>query len=104
MVGDQPVRLSRFQAYLVALIFGHGRDGISRSRVVEMLWDEPGGPPQRHRLSQLLYGLRQKVGGTAIVKDDGFLVSDLPSQSVDLECVDVGIGLDVIGLHGQCEQ
>ena len=87
LVGDEPVRLSRFQAYVIALIFGHGEEGISRPRLVEMLWGHPDGPPQRHRLSQLLYGIRQKVGGRAIVKDDGFLMSNLPSQSVDLERV-----------------
>ena len=62
-VDGEPVRLSKYQAYFIALVFGHGRDGLSRSKAIEMLWNEPDGVEQRHRLSQLLYTVKRKLGG-----------------------------------------
>ena len=70
-VDGEAVRLSKYQAYLVALVFGHGREGLSRSKAIELLWNEPDGPEQRHRLSQLLYTLKRKLGGRKIVGDVG---------------------------------
>ena len=42
-VEGKAIRLSKYQSYLVALVFGHGEEGISRSRWIEFLWDEPEG-------------------------------------------------------------
>ena len=85
-VGAKPVRLSKYQAYLIALVFGHGQDGLSRSKAIELLWNEPDGRRQRHRLSQLLHTLKRKLGGREIVRDDDFfLMSALPSHATDLE-------------------
>jgi len=83
-VEGKAIRLSKYQSYLVALVFGHGEEGISRSRLIEFLWDEPEGAQQRHRLSQLLYEIKKKCG-QAIIRDDGtLLVHDLPIRSCDL--------------------
>lgn len=51
LVDGEAIRLSKYQSYLVALVFGHGEGGISRSRVIDFLWDELGGVRQRRRLS-----------------------------------------------------
>ena len=39
LVEGEAIKLSKYQSYLVALVFGHGEAGISRSRVIEFLWD-----------------------------------------------------------------
>ena len=75
-VEGEAIRLSRYQSYLVALVFGQSAEGISRTRVIHFLWDEPDGAPQRHRLSQLLYGINQKCGRKIIRDDGGFLLLD----------------------------
>jgi DNA-binding SARP family transcriptional activator/tetratricopeptide (TPR) repeat protein len=40
--------------------------GISRDRLVAMLWPESDDERARHALSQLLYGLRRELGGDAV--------------------------------------
>ena len=84
LVGGEAIKLSKYQSYLVALVFGHGEEGISRSRVIEFLWDEPDGVHQRHRLSQLLYGVNSKCGRKIINDDGGFLVIGIPDGFCDL--------------------
>lgn len=66
-VGGEPVRLSSYQACLLSVVYGHGGDGISRARVIDFLWNEMDGPKQRHRLSQLIYGLKRKAGTDVIL-------------------------------------
>ena len=84
LVENEAIKLSRYQSYLVALVFGHGEEGISRARVIEFLWDEPDGVHQRHRLSQLLYWINRKCGRKIMRDDGGFLLIDLPDRSCDL--------------------
>ena len=84
LVEGEAIRLSKYQSYLVALVFGHAQDGISRSRLIDFLWDEPDGAPQRHRLSQLLLGVKNKCGRQIMRDDGGFLVNDLADRSCDL--------------------
>ena len=84
LVEGEAIKLSRYQSYLVALVFGHGDEGISRARVIEFLWDEPDGVHQRHRLSQLLYGINRKCGRKIMRDDGGFLLGDVADQSCDL--------------------
>jgi DNA-binding SARP family transcriptional activator/tetratricopeptide (TPR) repeat protein len=84
LVDGEAIKLSRYQSYLVALVFGHGGEGVSRSRLIDFLWDEPDGAPQRHRLSQLLHRIREKCGRRIIRDNGGFLLSDLPGRSCDL--------------------
>ena len=84
LIEGKGVRLSKYQSYLLALVFGHGEEGISRSRLIDYLWDEPDGAQQRHRLSQLLHGVRKKCG-RKMMRDDGeFLLNDLAERSCDL--------------------
>ena len=84
LVEGEAIRLSRYQSYLVGLVFGHGEEGISRSRLIDYLWDEPDGAPQRHRLSQLLLGVKKKCGRQIMRGDGGFLLSDLADRWCDL--------------------
>ena len=91
-VGGEPIKLSRYQSYLVALVFGHAGEGISRCRVIELLWDEADGVHQRHRLSQLLYGINKKCSGRIIRDDGGFLLTDIAERSCDLLRVLQAIG------------
>ena len=65
-------------------MFGHGEEGISRSRLIDYLWDEPDGAPQRHRLSQLLLGVKKKCGRQIMRDDGGFLLNDLADRACDL--------------------
>ena len=84
LVEGEAIKLSRFQSYLIALVFGHGEEGISRARVIEFLWDEPDGVHQRHRLSQLLYGIKGKCGRKIIRDEAGLLLMDVADRSCDL--------------------
>ena len=79
LVEGEPIRLSKYQSYLVALVFGHGEEGISRSRLIDYLWDEPDGALQRHRLSQLLLGVKKKCG-RQIMRDDGGFFTERPRR------------------------
>ena len=92
LVEGEAIKLSRYQSYLVALVFGHGDEGISRARVIEFLWDEPDGVHQRHRLSQLLYGVNRKCGRKIMRDDGGFLQRDVADQSCDLTRVLQSVG------------
>ncbi len=51
LVDGEAIKLSRYQSYLVALVLGHGGEGISRARAIEFLWEEPDGVHQGRRLS-----------------------------------------------------
>ena len=84
LANGEAIKLSRYQSYLVALVFGHGEEGISRSRLIDFLWDEPDGASQRHRLSQLLHVIKKKCGRKIIRDDGGFLLDNLPDRSCDL--------------------
>ncbi len=92
LVEGEAIKLSRFQSYLVALVFGRGEEGISRANVIEFLWDEPDGVPQRHRLSQLLYGIKRKCGRKIMRDDRGFLLIDVADPSCDLTRVLRSVG------------
>ena len=84
LVEGEAIKLSKYQSYLVALVFGHGEEGISRSRLIDYLWDEPDGAQQRHRLSQLLHGVKKKFGRKIMRDDGGFLLNDLADRWCDL--------------------
>ena len=92
LVEGEAIKLSRFQSYLIALVFGHGEEGISRARVIEFLWDEPDGVHQRHRLSQLLYVISRKCGRKIIRDEAGLLLMDVADRSCDLTQVLQSVG------------
>ncbi len=93
-VGGEPVRLSSYQACLLSIVYGHGGDGISRSRVIDLLWNEMDGPKQRHRLSQLMYGLKRKAGIDVILP---FPLDRLASSSDEVAC-------DLVSFHRHVEE
>jgi len=93
-VDGEPVRLSSYQACLLSVVYGHGRDGISRSRVIDFLWNEMDGQKQRHRLSQLIYGLKRKAGADVIL---ALPLDRLASCSADVAC-------DLVSFHEHVEK
>jgi DNA-binding SARP family transcriptional activator len=52
---------------LLALVAAAGKKGISRERVIGILWAETGEEQARHTLSQTLYNLRREAGRDLIV-------------------------------------
>src|SRR5262245_42856149 len=60
------VRLSPCQLGLVALVFGHGHEGLGRPRIAQLLWGSDVEPDVRHRIRQLLVEIRAKVGATLV--------------------------------------
>ncbi|MGD2071723.1 MAG: AAA family ATPase, partial [Gemmatimonadota bacterium] len=66
---EEEVKLSPFQASLIAIVWVHGVTGVSRSRVSWLLWESEDDAPARHRISQLLYGIGAKAGMVAILAE-----------------------------------
>jgi predicted ATPase/DNA-binding SARP family transcriptional activator len=60
------VRLSPLQLGLVAVVYGHDREGIARPRVAELLWRDDDEADVRHRIRQLLVEVRSKTGAVLI--------------------------------------
>jgi DNA-binding SARP family transcriptional activator len=59
----QPRRLA-----LLALVAAAGRKGISRDRVLTLLWPDTDAERARHSLSQILYSLRKDLGADPITE------------------------------------
>jgi DNA-binding SARP family transcriptional activator/tetratricopeptide (TPR) repeat protein len=57
------VPLSAYQSHLLGLIYGSGSAGISREEAAWLLWESEDSPAARHRVSQLLYSIRRRIGG-----------------------------------------
>lgn len=74
--GDSEIPLTPFQSYLVAIVYGHGPRGVSRTKVAHLLWDTDLDSRARHRISQLLYGVKERVGRELIAVEQEFLVPD----------------------------
>jgi tetratricopeptide (TPR) repeat protein/DNA-binding SARP family transcriptional activator len=72
--GAAEIPLSQYQAALLGLVFAHGRPGITRSRLVWLLWEEDDSAPSRHRLSQLLYAIARKTGQSQVFVAQGELI------------------------------
>lgn len=73
------VRLSPFQAGLLAVVFGEGRDRTPRLLVERLLWQTEGerGPPGdrvvRHRTSQLIYQTNRRCQAKVVEAEREFL-------------------------------
>jgi TolB-like protein len=52
---------------LLALVAAAGEGGVSRERLVALLWPEGQNAAARHRLSNTLYELRQKIGSDGVI-------------------------------------
>ena len=62
LLESKELPLSPYQRAALGLICGHGPGGVSRSRLVWLLWEDQDSQRARHRLSQLLYGITRRVG------------------------------------------
>lgn len=60
--GYEEVRLTPYQEFLLMIVAGHGARGLSRTKASWLLWEEDDSPRTRHRLRQLLHGLRRRIG------------------------------------------
>jgi DNA-binding SARP family transcriptional activator len=77
-----PTPLSPRQLGLLAVVAAAGKSGISRDRVIGILWPETSDDQARHTLSQTLYRLRQAAGhdlvtGTVQLRLDPEVSSDV---------------------------
>ena len=72
-VDGESVKLSPFERCLLALVVADSPQGISRVRAAEILWDEPVGPKQRHRLSTLGHKINHKAGVNVVGGDEEWL-------------------------------
>jgi TolB-like protein/Tfp pilus assembly protein PilF len=77
---------------VLALLASAGRRGLSRDRVLAMLWPEAPADRANHRLTQLLYSLRRDLGaaelfvGSADLRlNTGVLATDLEAFTAALE-------------------
>lgn len=72
--------LSRLQQAVLGVVWGHGPAGVSRSRLIWLLWEDDDDARARHRLSQLLYSLGRRAGGGSLFV--GQANSVLPTRCV----------------------
>ena len=80
--GEAPPALGPRPLGLLALVAAAGRKGVSRDRVVGILWPETGDEQARHSLSQTLYSLKRAAGrdlivGTAQLRLDASVSCDI---------------------------
>lgn len=68
-----PVALQRRRLTLLALLARSGELGITRDRLMALLWPEADAASARHALDQLLYATRRELGKEAILSDGGQL-------------------------------
>ena len=59
---DGPVKLSPYQALLLVLVCGHETRPLSRRQAIWLLWEEDDTPDARHKLRQVLYGIKRRLG------------------------------------------
>lgn len=85
------------QLALLALVAAAGKKGITRERLIGILWPETGEEQARHTLSQTLYSLRREAGrdlitGTTQLRLDPSLASDLGEFRAALAAGDLETG------------
>src|SRR4051812_16755959 len=69
---------------LLTLIGGAGERGLSRDKIVALLWPETEARRAGHRLSQLLHALRGALGEDAIISGSGEIRLNLGRISSDV--------------------
>ena len=69
---------------LLALLAAAGRRGLSRDRVLAMLWPETPADRANHRLTQLLYSLRRDLGSAELFLGSADLRLNPEALAVDL--------------------
>lgn len=81
---EGPVALTPHQACLVTLAAAWGPRGVPRSRVIRLFWEDSDTPQARHRLRQLLHGLRGRLGADVLGPAEADPLR-LPTGTSDLE-------------------
>ncbi|MGQ0538050.1 MAG: AfsR/SARP family transcriptional regulator, partial [Gemmatimonadaceae bacterium] len=90
--GPRPRRLA-----LLAILAAAGAKGVSRDRVLGILWPESEPEKGRHALSQTLYSLRRDLGADVVVATTHDLRIDVTQLSVDVaEFQDAIAGRDLV--------
>lgn len=87
--GRESVRISPLQGCLLAVVFTSGAKRIPRAPVQSLLWES--GPDRRvirHRLSQLVYTLKQRSGVRFVELDGEYIVVNRSEVSCDLDDLD----------------
>jgi DNA-binding SARP family transcriptional activator/tetratricopeptide (TPR) repeat protein len=82
-LGEKSVELSPYQGYVLAVVFGHGPRGVSRSRIARLLWGRASESLARRCLSQHLYSLSLKTGRAPLVEAQGDI---LIGRTQDVSC------------------
>lgn len=77
--------LARRLAAVAAILAAHGNRGISRDRLLHLLWSESDPTRARHALTQTLYSLRRLLGG-----DQAIIGTAQLAFNADLVSSDVG--------------
>ncbi len=68
---------------LLALIAAAGERGVRRERLIALRWPESENAAARHRLSDTLYALRQKIGTDGVIATGDLLRINLSAVRVD---------------------
>jgi DNA-binding SARP family transcriptional activator len=71
--GSEWIRLSPFQQALLALVYGHAGERVTRPQVAWLLWEDDDTSPARHRIRQLLHGISLKAKVAPIVATEDIL-------------------------------
>ena len=97
------VRLSPFQAGLLAIAFSAATARVPRSKIRRLLWDSPDNPAVRHRLSQLVYQTNHRCGAKVLVLDGehirirhGFVACDLSNFAEMVRTGHLGEACDLL--------
>ena len=67
------VGTSPFQAALLAVVFGEGRNRLSRLAVQQLLWNDADRPAVRHRVSQLIYQTNRRCEARILALEGEFV-------------------------------
>lgn len=67
------VSLSPFQEAVLIVLADAGQDGLSRDRVIALVWGHDDGPKARQRLRQILYSIGRKAGREVVQADGSHL-------------------------------
>ena len=87
------LRLSPLQSTLLGIVAAHGPIGVSRSRLLSLLWSLGTDSRLRHRLSQLVYSFRRKLPGkTPILAVGDYCLLNSQLVSSDLDSLSVALG------------
>ena len=95
------VGTSPFQAALLAVVFGQGRDRLSRSFVQRLLWEDADHPSVRHRISQLIYQTNRRCEARLLTLEGEFV--QVRAGIVDCDLDDFETMIRVPRLREACD-